>query len=223
MAAYHKVEQGECLSSIAQKYRFTDYHDIYDHPRNALLKRQRPNPNILYPGDTLYIPDKQQKQAARVTDQCHDFQISRPTCLLRLRLQDEEEKPYGGKRYVLKIDDQTYSGCTSAQGWIEQRVPVCAVRARLTICLDEDDEESILSSELALGYLDPVDQITGVQARLNNLGYSCGTVDGIAGHKTEQALKRFQRKVGLEPTGKIDPQTCTRLRQWHDSMSEQAA
>lgn len=223
MASYHKVEQGECLSSIAQQYGFTDYHTIYDHPRNALLKQQRPNPNVLLPGDCLFIPDKQDKQEQRSTTQQHTFCIQDPTCLLRMRLLDEEEKPYAGKRYVLKVDGRIYTGCTSGEGVLEQEVPVQTRQAELMLWPDPEDEEEILHSDLALGYLNPAEEVSGVQARLNNLGFSCGSVDGIAGPKTEQALKRFQRKAGLTPTGKIDSQTQNLLRQWHDAMTEQAA
>jgi N-acetylmuramoyl-L-alanine amidase len=219
MSTYHKVTQGECLSSIARTYGFTDYLAIYNNPGNALLKRNRPNPNILYPGDTVFIPDKQQKQADRATSKMHVFQIPPPSCLLRLRLYDEDEQPYANKRYVLEVDDNTYKGRTSPQGLIEQKISGDAATAKLELSLDEDDEDDVLSVDLTLGYLDPIDQISGVQARLNNLGFSCGTIDGIAGAKTEQAVRRFQRDAGLEPTGKIDSQTCAQLTQCHDTMT----
>jgi hypothetical protein len=223
MGANHTVVQGECLSTIARKYGFTDYLTIYNHPGNAQLKRRRPNPNILFPGDTLFIPDKQEKQLDRGTSKVHPFQISHPTCLLRLRLHDEEEQPYAGKCYILKVEETTYRGCTSAQGCIEQKISVDAATAKLTLCLDEDDPSDVLNVDLALGCLDPIDQVSGVQARLNNLGFSCGPVDGIAGAKMEQALRRFQRRAGLEQTGKIDSITCNQLTQCHDTMAASAA
>lgn len=34
-----------------------------------------------------------------------------------------------------------------------------------------------------------------IQKRLNAIGYSCGTVDGIYGSKTEKAVKNYQKKV----------------------------
>lgn len=220
MATYHSVEQGECLSSIAHAFGFADYRTIYDHAQNAALKKRRPNPNILFPGDRLYIPDKRDKEQPRGTAQRHVFQTPGPTVLLRLRVLDEEDRPHAGKRYVLKIDGRLYSGCTSKQGWIEQDVPVDAATAELTVWPVEDDHDEICRCDLVLGYLDPVEEMTGVQARLNNLGYWCGAVDGLMGPRTEAALKRFQRDAGLTVTGKADAQTGNRLRDWHDKLAE---
>ena len=39
--------------------------------------------------------------------------------------------------------------------------------------------------------------IKWVQQRLNNLGYNCGTVDGIRGNNTRNGTKAFQRDNGL--------------------------
>ncbi len=71
---------------------------------------------------------------------------------------------------------------------------------------------------LALGHLDPVDENEGVQARLNNLGFYCGKVDGIIGPHTAAALKSFQRKMGLPDTGRADQTTRARLRDAHDQL-----
>src|SRR5260221_5237467 len=140
METYHRVKQRECLSSIAKQYQVLDYHQIYDHPKNANLKRKRPNPNCLFPGDTLYIPNKQEKQADRGTSKMHAFQISLPTVLLRVSLLDEEDKPYTGKRYALKINGTVYRGSTNDKGLVEQNIPVDAEEGELMLWLDEEDE-----------------------------------------------------------------------------------
>ena len=57
----HVVEQGECLSSLTQLYGFSDYRQIYYHPNNSELRRKRPNPNVLYPGDEVFIAAKELK------------------------------------------------------------------------------------------------------------------------------------------------------------------
>ena len=50
-----------------------------------------------------------------------------------------------------------------------------------------------------------------VQQALNDAGYDCGTPDGIAGKKTESAIKAFQAANGLEQTGVIDDQLLEAL------------
>lgn len=43
-----------------------------------------------------------------------------------------------------------------------------------------------------------------MQTRLNELGYSVGTPDGIFGKKSEEAVRSFQKDHGLEITGVVD-------------------
>lgn len=45
------------------------------------------------------------------------------------------------------------------------------------------------------------------QARLAELGFYAGAIDGIAGDGTKGALKRFQSHVGIEVDGRYGPQT----------------
>ena len=40
-----------------------------------------------------------------------------------------------------------------------------------------------------------------VQAKLNELGYNCGTPDGVAGTKTKNAIKSFQKSKKLTADG----------------------
>ena len=54
----HKVEPGESLYSIAHKYGIACWQSIYEHPDNADLRRRRPNPHVLHPGDEVRVPEK---------------------------------------------------------------------------------------------------------------------------------------------------------------------
>ncbi|WP_334292873.1 peptidoglycan-binding domain-containing protein [Anaerocolumna aminovalerica] len=42
-----------------------------------------------------------------------------------------------------------------------------------------------------------------VQKKLNELGYDCGTPDGIMGKKTKKALKEYQEDYNLTVDGVI--------------------
>lgn len=70
------------------------------------------------------------------------------------------------------------------------------------------------SSAAAASQPDQKPGMTSVQAqtRLNQLGFSVGTPDGIFGKKSVQQLKMFQKSRGLQDTGKLDSATIEALR-----------
>lgn len=58
---------------------------------------------------------------------------------------------------------------------------------------------------------DPAD-VRKVQELLNNIGFLCGTPDGIAGRQTASCIERFQVMYGYEPAdGIIDDELITQL------------
>lgn len=54
-------------------------------------------------------------------------------------------------------------------------------------------------------------EVRNIQTRLINWGYLNGTADGIYGSKTEEAVKKFQRKNGLTPDGIAGPATLAKI------------
>jgi N-acetylmuramoyl-L-alanine amidase len=218
MGQFHTVAQGECLASIAQQYGFADYKTIYGDANNTALRRNRPNPNILFPGDHVYIPDKKDKSESRGTSKQHNFQIKIPTVLLRLVIEDKTQKAYANKRYLLKIGEHLYKGRTNGQGLVQETIPISAQQGELIVWLSDEAGEEGISFPLQIGDLDPLETISGVQARLHNLGYKCDSVDGDLNEQTKAALRQFQTSVGLKATGVIDAATRSKLRDIHDTV-----
>src|SRR5262249_8508870 len=72
---------------------------------------------------------------------------------------------------------------------------------------------------IKVGHLDPVEEVSGQQARLNNLGYFAGPLEG----KTEEenqalflsAIEEFQCDHGLRVDGICGPQTQAKLKEVH--------
>jgi Putative peptidoglycan binding domain len=219
MSGMYIAKQGDCLSSIAAHFGLKSYHSIYDHPNNADFKKKRPNPNLLFPGDSLYIPDLKLKEHDCPTDRLHEFCVARPLVKLRIKLLDHERKPYKYKKYKIAIDSspQTWSGHTTAKGLLEALIPANVTAGKLQLWLTDDpDTQASIEMPLQIGNLDPAEEVTGVQARLNHLGFHCGAVDGILGPKTRSALTRFQKQHELSETGNIDGPTRDKLFQLHD-------
>jgi len=205
----HTVTQGDCLSSIAKLYGFFDYLTIWNRPENADLKRRRPDPNILVPGDRLFIPDKTQKVELGATDNRHVFVVKRRLVVIELVLKLEGE-PLANKSYVLTIGERKKVGTTDASGGLREAIEPGDEAGVLRL------DDPVVQWDLQIGHLDPSTEIGGVQARLNNLGHACGQVDGVVGARTRAALRQFQSRHGLRPTGAIDAVTSTALRNAHD-------
>jgi N-acetylmuramoyl-L-alanine amidase len=55
------------------------------------------------------------------------------------------------------------------------------------------------------------DDVAALQARLTEMGFHCGRVDGIFGPMTEAAVKEFQKSVGVVVDGKCGPATIIGL------------
>lgn len=231
MATYTAL-QGDCLLSIASKYRFRNWRTIYDHPENEALKRNRPNPSQMYPGDKVFIPERETKKAAIATGRNHVFSVKTDSMKLRFVVKDENWIPFGGKPYELKVDSQAkpYSGVTAGSGGTiehpqpnEPKIQADAKEAELTIWLDDDRSRPPSIWRLKLGHLDPIEKITGVQKRLANLGFPIKKLDdkGMLPPVIE-ALMAFQTQAGLEVTGKSDQTTKDALLKNHDRVDSKA-
>lgn len=57
----------------------------------------------------------------------------------------------------------------------------------------------------------PVTTWLEAQVELHRRGFSCGSIDGVAGPQTVAALRAFQRSAYLEETGTLNPETRENL------------
>jgi hypothetical protein len=218
MGTYHTVVQGEYLSGIAKKYGFSSHKKIWDHAENAELKKQRQNPNVIFPGDQLFIPDKKDKKESRDTGQRHQFVLKTEKLKLRLVLEDLYEKPIANAACELRIENETFRLTTDDKGKIEKDIKPGARSAVLTIKDPQTPINDILIP-VKIGDMDPVDKESGQKARLNNLGYFAGPFDGKPADENKalflSAVEEFQCDHGLAVDGKCGPATQAKLKQVH--------
>lgn len=206
----HNVVQGECLLSIAEASGFF-WETLWDHPENEGLKLERKDPAILFPGDKVYIPEKRIKELSEPTNQVHKYRVKNVPAKLKVRFLDDSDKPRANIQYSLMIDGKEFTGSTDGEGAINISIPPDAKKGTL-IFKDKDEEY-----ELALGYLDPVEEISGVQARLAGLGHYTGDSTGKVDDKTTEAIKEFQTSLGMEPSGELDEKLKNDLRSAYGS------
>lgn len=209
MPETHVVEQGECFHSLAARFGFADADRLY-RAQSEELRHKRPDPGVLEPGDEVVIPDKEPREEPCQTERRHTFVLRRPTVRVRLLLEDAYG-PHAECRYLLVVDEVRYEGKTDAQGWLDEAVPAHARAGDLSVWTDEEGPP--LQLRVQIGHLDPLASVSGVQARLNNLGFSCGEPSGELNPETEEALRAFQQARGLEVTGQVDDATREALGQ----------
>jgi murein L,D-transpeptidase YcbB/YkuD len=213
MGGYYTVVQGDHLSKIAKENGFPDYHIIWDHPNNADLKNQRKNPNVLHPGDQVFVPDKEQKHESGSTKKRHTFVVNKEPLKLRLVLEDSNKKPIANAQYALLVEGEVTQHTTDSRGRIEQEIPQDAQEATLVLRGEGIPFRDVPIS-IKIGHLDPVEEVSGQVARLNNLGYSAGD-GGEDDEGFESAVKAFQRDHGLTVDGICGPLTQAKLKKVH--------
>jgi N-acetylmuramoyl-L-alanine amidase len=205
----HIVKQGHCLHTIAAQNGMP-WEKIWNAPDNAVLKQQRLHPNILLPGDKVVVPELEQSQAPTETQKKHIFKLGRPKLCIRLKLMSEGNTLKNIK-YQLEIDGNPRLGETDGDGLLTEYIDPTAVDGILMV--SDDPNRHVLH----FGFLDPLDTTSGLQGRINNLGFDCGSVDGDWGANTRGGMQAFQSKNGLTQTTKVNDETLDLAHKQHGS------
>jgi hypothetical protein len=163
------------------------------------------NPYVLREGDVVMIPERRVEKHRCATGKRHRFRVRGIPAILRLSLAAAGD-PRANVRYTMVVDGRVSKGAADGSGNVELPIPADARQGTLTVHAPEGDEEYVLQ----LGHLDPVTEVVGVQARLRNLGFYAGAVDGEWTAALDAAWAAFQRHYGL-PAGPPDDASRAKL------------
>jgi hypothetical protein len=237
MPTKHKVKQGECISSIAERYGLFP-ESIWEDPANAELKNKRKDPNILYPA----------KEESGDTEKRHRFRKKGVPATLRIKIMEivteekdegssdsnppsgpppknliaqdlegadveEEERPRKNTPYILDIDGKLTQGETDDEV-VECEIPPNAKKGRIILNPGAENEGEL---ELQLGTTNPLGETSGVKQRLINLGYDVGDDSDKETDELSKALSDFQKTHGLPVTGEVDETTESKILEVHGS------
>ncbi len=185
------------MASIAARYGFADYRDIYQNPANAALKAKRPNPSLLFPGDLIEIPERKPTVFECETGKTHSFELKPKKRMLRLRLEDASGEPIGNMPVTVVIGPkQKFETTSDKDGIVKQELPLKTKRAIL--------HAGAMTRLIRIADLNPMRDapdggISGLQARLKNLGFFTGIVDGRRGPDTDAAIAAFRGSLPEDP------------------------
>lgn len=213
MAKNHRVAQGDCISSIALKYGFFE-DTLWYLSDNFELKNRRKNQNALFPGDRVYIPDLRKKEESAATDQKTRFVRKGVPAMFKVKFEFNGE-PRADQAVKVEVDALFVGDfVTDGDGQLEVPISPTADTVIVTYKADTANPEKYVFD---LGFIDPIDTVTGQKARLANLGFYSGDIDNVIDEDFEQNLRGFQSFYDIEESGVADGSTLTKLEEAYGS------
>lgn len=211
--AKHVVKRGESIATIAGQHGVQDPRALHEHPSNSKLRRQRPDSSLLFPGDEVEIPELRPKSVSCKTGTSAKLEVKLPAKRIRIVLRDLVGQPLSGVEYRLAVGGREFSGQTAADGLVAADVDARASEG--TLSLNGGEPQSIAVDDLNPMRDVPDEGVSGVQARLRNLGYLSVPVDGVLGPLTREAIRDYEKRHGMKETGEISGPLVGRLEREH--------
>jgi hypothetical protein len=186
---------------------------VWEHPRNAELRARRSNPNVLLPGDELFLPVLREREESCATARTHTFQRKGVPSSLLLRCLDLHGEPRAGEVFRVLATGFERAGKLDGDGWLRLRVPPDLREVEVIVGEEKTDMET--RYQLRVGHLDPIDTLTGVCDRLHNLGYYHGPPLAEPDGPLRQAVARFRADAALPAGSAVDGPFRDALKQRH--------
>ena len=207
------VKQGDYLAKLAYIYGF-DAAEAWRHEKNKPLRQQRKNPQVLYPGDILFIPTTVSRKGASVTAAAsNQFVANLPTTSVILRLKRGERLVRNATCLITGLTAEQGEYHTDGEGIV--RLEVAPHISLFRIAVPSHDIEY----SIRIGALDPINSPMGAAKRLANLGYLASNIGGLRNDTATliSAIKVFQTVHDLDPSGELDEATTSAIKTAHGS------
>jgi N-acetylmuramoyl-L-alanine amidase len=212
------IKQGDYLAALAYRFGF-DADTVWNDDKNADLRKLRPDPNILWPTDVLYIPDQIDKDPVTHdldTGATNDFVSHAPPVNMTILFSDEA---LAAEDYTIaELPDLT--GLATVGGKASFAIPLTLTA--FTIVFTDSRTTFVFD----VGHMDPINTVAGVAKRLQNLGYlgPLPDEDQIDVNAVRAGVRFFMASQGASPDdadlsddGKLDDATATRVVAAHGS------
>ncbi len=168
------IKQGDHLALLAYQFGF-DADMVWNDPKNA-QQRDRgqlsQDPNILNPTDVLYIPDQNVPPVMKslTPGSTNTFVSDVSTLTLTPQFVGADPATYASKAYTVQELDQLTGLATDENGIATFKAPVTLATATL-IFTDTGETWT-----LRIGDMDPINALSGIFKRLQNLGYIASSI-----------------------------------------------
>jgi hypothetical protein len=199
----HIVRPGEFLAKLAFQYQF-DATEVWEHAKNEALRKARPDPDLLSPGDLIFFPRGAPRQGTLAVGAENEVVLDVPQIHVHVKFQDEEG-PWRNEPFTVAELEPERQRTTDGNGEIDLEVPLLTPSLTLNFP-GRDHQESLL-----IGDLDPPATLSGVRQRLDGLGFLDPETPDETGDGLAMAIVRFQQAQGFTPTGRLDQATVDAL------------
>jgi hypothetical protein len=199
--AYHEIQPNQTLAElVAAVAPYLDAQTVRQHEKNQQLFGAR-DEYVLKAGDPVWIPEEEPKYEWHqvASGETVTLEVMVSLRQFKLTLLKPNRDPVADQAFVLEVDGRPFEGTTDAAGLIDIELPFDATQGVLQV--------GKFRYKLAIGGLDPLHTISGIQARLANLGFEPGPIDGIVGARTTGAVEAFQAHRQLDESGVVDEPT----------------
>ncbi len=208
----HVVRQGEYVRRIAAE-RGLDPAAVWERAENRELRERRESPDVLAPGDVVFLPDPPQARHALALRRNNRFQAPRPRIPVRVRVRDRGRPLPNELCLVEGLGPDEVDVRTDAEGVLAFDVPLHVERVFVT--LPARDRRFTVR----VGHLDPIDTPSGLAARLQNLGLLAPGWRHLREEERDARVRAvlisFQGARALPTTGVLDGATRAALRDAH--------
>ena len=207
----HIIREGEYLTQIAARLGARP-EDLWNHPKNAELRAKREHMDILRAGDILFLPDEPPRVPLTLKKgTANRYTVTLPKVKLSLVLRDGDV-PLPNEPFVIKGAGALIEGTTDASGRLTVDISVRVREGEILL------PKQGLSFPLHIGNMDPVREDSGVQKRLENLGFysaPSSADEDAAAAALKAAVIAFQSAHQLEANGTIDDEFRQLLTREH--------
>lgn len=204
------VRPGEHLAVIAYRHG-ADTDDVWGAKANRRLRADRPGAHMLVAGDVVELPEKKHPPPIPIAIGAETRIVATiPHVPIELVLGTTGSL-VTDEPWHIEANGEKANGTTTSDGKVSFSVRVTT--RRVTLVLDKRG----VRRELAIGGLDPADNLSGIAQRLQNLGLYHGPVIDTMSPDIAAAITELQRKRGLAPTGHLDRETRDAITTEHGS------
>lgn len=212
MAHDHSIALGDHLVRLAYMHAHATTDALWMHDANEALRDARPNPGVLQVGDVVHVPDAPARTfSGKRTRREHRLVVELPQTVFTVQLKRNSRVPYVGVCRV-EFDGVVEELPLNADGQIEVEIGPHTTTVALAYGVEYFD--------VAIAHLQPITTVQGLVARLANLGYQPGGLDGDTptdAYAMRSAVEEFQCDFNLLVDGQVGDNTLAALAEQHGS------